>query len=233
MKKTTIIIGGSRGIGKDIYHTLKKRGDKIYCITRNRIKDKNFLRADITNKEDQIKIKHFFKKKKINNLIFSQRYRGEDKYKEFDVMVKATDEIIRLMNFKSNYCSIVIIGSIASTTIIGDQNQIYHYTRGALDVLTKYYAIKLGPRKIRVNCVQPTKILKPENKNFFLKKNNKDRKLMEKITPLKRMGNSNDVAQTIEFLTSNKSSYITGLMVPIDGGLRLVGQEQIAKIFLK
>ena len=55
---------------------------------------------------------------------------------------------------------------------------------------------------------------------------------MEKITPLKRMGTSDDVAQAVEFLTSGKSSYITGLIIPIDGGLRLAGQEQIAKMFI-
>ena len=232
MKKVTLIIGGSRGIGKSIYNLLKKRGDKIFCITRKKNKNKDYIEADIANEQDKIKIRKFFKNKKVNNVIFSQRYRGKESEQEFNVMVKATDNIIRLLNYKSKNCSIVIIGSIASTTIIGDQNQIYHYTRGALDILTKYYAFKLGKKNIRVNCVQPTKILKPENKKYFLKKNNSERKLMEKITPLKRMGTSDDVAQAVEFLTSDKSSYITGLIIPIDGGLRLAGQEQIAKMFI-
>ena len=57
--------------------------------------------------------------------------------------------------------------------------------------------------------------------------------LIEKITPLKRMGTSNDIADLVNFLTSEKSSYITGTIIPVDGGLRLVGQEQIAKMFKK
>ena len=146
MKKVTLIIGGSRGIGKSIYNLLKKRGDKIFCITRKKNKNKNFVEADIANKQGRIKIRKFFKNIKINNLIFSQRYRGNESEQEFNVMVKATDSIIRSLNYKSKNCSIVIIGSIASTTIIGDQNQIYHYTRGALDTLTKYYAFKLGKK---------------------------------------------------------------------------------------
>ena len=56
---------------------------------------------------------------------------------------------------------------------------------------------------------------------------------MEKITPLKRMGDSKDVANLVDFLTTNKSSYLTGLILPVDGGLRLLGQEQIAKKFIK
>ena len=58
-------------------------------------------------------------------------------------------------------------------------------------------------------------------------------KLIEKITPLSRMGTSDDIANLVEFLTSEKSSYITGTVIPVDGGLRLVGQEQIAKMFRK
>ena len=47
------------------------------------------------------------------------------------------------------------------------------------------------------------------------------------------MGNSDDIADLVDFLTSEKSSYITGTIIPVDGGLRLVGQEHIAKMFKK
>ena len=56
---------------------------------------------------------------------------------------------------------------------------------------------------------------------------------MEKITPLRRMGDSQDVADLVDFLTSDKSTFITGTIIPVDGGLRLVSQEQIAKMFIK
>ena len=47
------------------------------------------------------------------------------------------------------------------------------------------------------------------------------------------MGTSNDIADLVNFLTSEQSSFITGTIIPVDGGLRLVGQEQIAKMFKK
>ena len=232
MKKTTLIIGGNRGIGRSIYETLCKRGDDVYCINRSDIKKNKFLQADITTQDGIYFIQKFFKRRKINNLIFTQRYRGENNEEEYNVILKATNDVIKISKFKKKDCSIVILGSIASSTIIGDQNETYHFTRGALETLTKYYAYKLGKQNIRVNCIQPTKIFKPENKKFFNKKN-KDRKLIEKITPLGKMGSSEDIANLTEFLTSKKSSYITGTIIPVDGGLRLVGQEQIAKLFLK
>ena len=233
MKQISLIIGGSRGIGKSIYETLKKRGDVLYTLSRSSKKSKYSLNIDITKKTDLKSLENFFKKININNLIFTQRYRGNDNNLEYDVIVKATNEIIKIAKFKKQCSSIVILGSIASQTIIHDQDEVYHYTRGALETLTKYYACTLGIKKTRVNCVLPTKIFKPENKKFFLKKNNEDRKLLEKITPLKRMGDSKDVANLVDFLTSDKSSYLTGLILPIDGGLRLLGQEQIAKKFIK
>lgn len=232
MKKTTLIIGGNRGIGRSIYETLCKRGDDVYCINRSNIKKSKFLQADITTQNGIYFIQKFFNKRKINNLIFTQRYRGENNDEEYNVILKATNDVIKISKFKKKDCSIVILGSIASSTIIGDQNETYHFTRGALETLTKYYAYKLGNQNVRVNCIQPTKIFKPENKKFFNKKN-KDRKLIEKITPLGKMGSSEDIANLTEFLTSEKSSYITGTIIPVDGGLRLVGQEQIAKLFQK
>jgi hypothetical protein len=71
-------------------------------------------------------------------------------------------------------------------------------------------------------------VFKPENK-FFYNKKNITRKILEKITPLKRMGSSQDIANIIDFLTSDKSSYITGTTIPVDGGLRLVSQASICK----
>lgn len=233
MTKTSLIIGGNRGIGFVISNTLKKRGDKVISISRSELNNKNHISVDISTIEGLQVIKKKFKNKKINNLIFSHRYRGLDSLEEFKVMVESTNNIIKIFEDKFlKNSSIVVLGSIATRTIIHDQNANYHYIRGALDTLVKYYACTLGKKKIRINCIQPTKIFKPENKNFYSKKNNFDRKLIEKITPLKRMGDAQDIADLVDFLTFDKSTFITGVVIPVDGGLSLVSQEQIAKMFV-
>jgi NAD(P)-dependent dehydrogenase (short-subunit alcohol dehydrogenase family) len=233
MTKTSLIIGGNRGIGLVISNTLKKRGDKVISLSRSKLNNKNHISVDISTIEGLQVIKKKFKNKKINNLIFSHRYRGLDSLEEFKVMVESTNNIIKIFEDKFlKNSSIVVLGSIATRTIIHDQNANYHYIRGALDTLVKYYACTLGKKKIRVNCIQPTKIFKPENKNFYSKKNNLDRKLVEKITPLKRMGDAQDIADLVDFLTFDKSTFITGVIIPVDGGLSLVSQEQIAKMFV-
>ena len=118
MKKVTLIIGGSRGIGKSVYEHLKKRGDLIYRVSRSCKKNSLNLNLDITLPIGKKILIKFFNRIKINNLIFTHRYRGNDNNKEYDVMVKATNEIIKMAKFRKNNSSIVILGSIASQTIM-------------------------------------------------------------------------------------------------------------------
>ena len=222
MKKTSLIIGGTKGIGSVISKKLKKRGDKILTLSRSKLKKSNHLICDMSLDIDEKYFIKFIKKRKIDNVIFSQRYRGS--------VPNMDSKIIIILSKRS---SIIILSSIATTTVVEDQNAEYHYTRGAIEGLVKYYAVKLGLNGTRVNCIQPTVIFKPENKNFFNKKNNFTRKIIEKITPMKRMGKSEDIANLVNFLTSDDSSFITGCIIPVDGGARLKSQEHIIKSVLK
>ena len=234
MKKISLIIGGTKGIGSVITKTLKKRGDKIITISRSKLKKTNHISLDLNDLVNINSIKKKFFKKKIDNLVFSQRYRGNLKHMDYNLMVKSTDKIIHtLKDCLSNNSSIIVLSSIATTTVVEDQNAEYHYTRGALESLVKYYAVKFGPKGTRVNCIQPTVIFKPENKKFYKKKNNFTRKIIEKITPLKRMGKSEDIANLVNFLSSEDASFITGCIIPVDGGARLTSQEHLLKKFIK
>jgi len=230
--KTSIIIGGTKGIGSVIVKKLKDRGDKTIIFSRNINKKFKSQKLDLIDK-NQIKntFLHNLKLKKIDNLIFSHRYRGNNEQEDYQISLHSVEQIIDLMKDKlSKKSSIIIINSIAIRTIVDDQPQRYHVIRGGLEQLTKYAAIKLGKNGTRVNSILVTKIIKPENKNFFLKKNNSVRRMMEKITPLRRMGDAEDVANLVDFLTNDKSSFITGLSIPIDGGTHLLSQESITKI---
>jgi NAD(P)-dependent dehydrogenase (short-subunit alcohol dehydrogenase family) len=228
MKKISLIIGGTRGIGKQINKTLLKRGDKVIVISR---KKKNSISADITSNENLSVIKKKIKNK-INNLIFCQRLRelNSNKFHDYNLMISSSYELIKILEKKfSKNSSVVFLSSISTTTAVHDQNYNYHAVRGAIEALVKFLAVNLGKNKIRVNCIQTTKILKFENKKFFQSLGKKEKKLIEKITPLRRMGTAEDVANLVDFLTSSKSEFLTGCIIPVDGGLRLVSQETIAK----
>jgi 3-oxoacyl-[acyl-carrier protein] reductase len=240
MKKISIVIGGTKGIGKEIAKNLLQRGDRVIIIARdikkkiNKIFSKaELISLDLSNPEDISNLRLKIKYKKFDNLVFSQRYRGVDEDEEYQVMVKSVHQIIDSVTDKMNKnSSIVIISSISMSGVLCDQKLNYHITKGGIDQLVKYFAVKLGQFKIRINAILATRAIKYENKKFY-KKNNFIRKRIEKITPLKRMSSSKDIANVVNFLTENRSDYITGENIRVDGGLRLLSQEYIAVLLNK
>lgn len=225
--KTTLIIGGTRGIGSVIKEVFTGRGDQVYTASRRELSDANHIKVNLPN---QIEINNNVK---LNYLIFAHRYRGQDWDDDFSVTVKACDILInQLKDVFVKDASIVILGSNAGHFVLEEQGASYHASRAALSGLVKYYAAKLGHKGIRCNSVLPTTIIKPENEHFFTKENS-IRKMIEKITPLRRMGNARDVANVVEFLCSERSSFITGQSFFVDGGLSIIGQEGVARGYIE
>ena len=97
--KTSLVIGGTKGIGKEITKRLEKRGDKVFVVSRSENNKKNHIQLDITDDDLSILLK---KIKKLNYLVFAQRYRGENEDSHYDVSVKATDKIIKAL--KNRFC---------------------------------------------------------------------------------------------------------------------------------
>ncbi|HEX8096589.1 MAG TPA: SDR family oxidoreductase, partial [Pyrinomonadaceae bacterium] len=92
----------------------------------------------------------------------------------------------------------------------------------------RYYAVKLGPRGVRVNCVSPGAVLKDESKDFYLK-NERLYNLYRRITPLGRMATSEEIADVVTFLCGPKAAFITGQNIIVDGGLSLGWHESLAR----
>ena len=94
-KKTSIIFGGSKGIGSVISKILKKRGDKLYVVSRTGKNFSNNLNIDLSNVEDiKQKLKVSLHNEKIDNLIFSHRYRGNNSSVDFQVSLHSVELII-------------------------------------------------------------------------------------------------------------------------------------------
>lgn len=236
-KKNSLIIGGSKGIGSIISKYLRKRGDKIYTISRNSSENKKNIKLDLSNnKSIKYSLRAKLKNIKIDNIIFSQRYRGSNEIDQYNTDLFSTINILLSLkdNLKKN-ASVVLLASVSNKTIVDDQNLNYHIIRSAIEQLMRYYAVKFSSKQIRFNCILPSKILKPSNKKFFYKskKGIKIRKHLELVTPLKRMGKAEDIANLVLFLTDKMSEYITGQSFIIDGGLSLVSQESVLNIIKK
>jgi NAD(P)-dependent dehydrogenase (short-subunit alcohol dehydrogenase family) len=112
--------------------------------------------------------------------------------------------------------SIINIGSIVGENGFKELAG-YASTKGALKSLTKSFAVEYAKENIRANMINPGFIKTSYYNDFKLNK----KKLYNwtlKRTPMGRWGNTNEVVNLIEFLISDKSSYITGTTINVDGG---------------
>ena len=109
--------------------------------------------------------------------------------------------------------------SSAVTSLTPPNTSVYTATKGAVDAITRTLAKELGPRKIRVNAINPGMI---ETEGVVSAGFNEGefRKTIEAQTPLGRIGQPNDIAPAAVFLASSDAKYITGETLRIAGGLR-------------
>ena len=169
----------------------------------------------------------------LQSLVFLQRFRGTgDSWQgEIEVSLTATRVLIELAqdNFSPRQSNaIVILGSIAGQLVAEEQPVGYHAVKAALRQLARYYACSLGPKGIRVNCVSPGVILKPEAENFY-RLNRELAALYERVAPLRRFGTAAEVAGVVRFLCTQDSAFITGQDIIVDGGISLVWQASLAR----
>jgi len=114
--------------------------------------------------------------------------------------------------------SIINISSVVST-LAPPNSSVYTATKGAVDAITKTLANELGPRKIRVNAINPGMVITEGVVSSGIS-DSEMRKQVEAQTPLGRIGKPEDIAPAAVFFASNDSAWITGETLVIAGGLR-------------
>src|SRR5436853_2996517 len=141
-------------------------------------------------------------------------------HRMFDVnvlgMLLATQEALK--HFNSDGGSIINIGSLASS-LTPPTAVVYNATKGAVDAITRTLAKELGPRKIRVNSINPGMVI-TEGAVAGGYTEGDMRKMFESQTPLGRVGQTEDIAPAAVFFASPDSAWITGETLLIAGGLR-------------
>ncbi|OJU84968.1 MAG: hypothetical protein BGO11_21445 [Solirubrobacterales bacterium 70-9] len=94
----------------------------------------------------------------------------------------------------------------------------YAASKAALESLTKTWAAELGGSGVRVNAVAPGPIRSAKNLTEYPEELDE----FGKVTPLKRTGATAEIAEVVTFLAGDRSSYVTGAVIPVDGGCRAV-----------
>jgi 3-oxoacyl-[acyl-carrier protein] reductase len=113
---------------------------------------------------------------------------------------------------RTRWGRIISITSVAAG--LGNRGQAnYAAAKGALEAASRSLAREVGSRGITVNCVSPGIIESPMTTGIF------DAAAVASLVPLQRMGRPEDVAGAVAFLASDAASYITGQVVPVNGGM--------------
>lgn len=242
MEKVALITGATRGIGRQVALTLAKEGYNIalnYRTANNELEElKNEItsngievlavQGDVSSFEDCERfIKEIIEKFEridvlVNNAGITKdmllaRMKEEDFKQVIDVNLvgtfNVTKNVISYM-MKARSGRIINVSSVVGVSGNAGQSN-YAASKAGIIGFTKSLAKEVASRNILVNAVAPgfiktsmTDVLKEEIKEEIAKS-----------IPLKRLGTAEDVANVVKFLASDDSSYVTGQVINIDGGM--------------
>jgi glucose 1-dehydrogenase len=131
---------------------------------------------------------------------------------------EAIKQMEKQQDIPSGGYSIINISSVHQT--IPKPHYIpYSTSKAGIEMMTKTMALELAKKNIRANLVAPGAI--DTDMNQALRENKEERQRVLKQIPISRIGNPQEVANAVEFLASEKASYITGTTIYVDGGMTL------------
>ena len=243
--KVAVVTGASKGIGAGIakhladegaavvvnYASSKTDADKVVDEITERGGKAVAIQGNVAKKADIERLFAASKKAfgKIDILVNNagvydfkplEEITENEFHREFNTnvlgMMLATQEALK--HFGPEGGSIINIGSLASS-LTPPTGVIYNATKGAVDAITRTLAKELGPKKIRVNSINPGMVI-TEGAIAGGYTEGDMRKMFESQTPLGRVGETDDIAPAAVFFASDDSKWITGETLLIAGGLR-------------
>ena len=240
--KVAVVTGASKGIGAGIAKALGREGASVVVNYASDQAGAERVAAEIVKTGGKAFVVggNVAKSAEVNALFAA----AKEQFGKVDVLVNnagvygfspidslSTDEIDRMFNvnvkglllatqaalplFPAEGGSIINIGSVVSDLTPAGM-VIYNGTKGALDAITRTLATELGPKKIRVNAVNPGPVTTEGTANFPPEAF----EAMIVRTPLGRIGLPDDIAEVVTFLAGEEARWVTGSLLQAAGGMR-------------
>ena len=243
--KVAVVTGASKGIGAEIarhlaaegaavvvnYASSKEGADRVVkdiqaqggqaiAVKANVSQEADILRLFAETKQAFDKVDILVNNAGIYEFAPLESVTEEHFHKQFNLnvlgLLLASREAAR--QFGSEGGAIVNISSVVAVAPAAN-GSVYSATKAAVDAITRSLAKELGPRKIRVNSVNPG-MVETEGLHGAGIAESDFRKTIEAQTPLGRIGQPQDIAPAVAFLASSDASWITGETLTIAGGTK-------------
>jgi NAD(P)-dependent dehydrogenase (short-subunit alcohol dehydrogenase family) len=221
-----LIVGGSSGIGYATTELLVGKNNNVYATfnqSENKVNGATYLHLDVNHEEWDLSILP----EVIDGLVYSpgrinlkpfSRLKSEDFLEDYKIQVLGAIKSIQLLLpklKKSSSPSIVLFSTVAVQTGFSFHS-IVSSSKGAIEGLTRALAAEFAP-SIRVNCIAPSITDTPLAGNLLNSQEKKEANAQRH--PLKKVGEAIDIANAVTFLLSKDSSWMTGQIMHLDGGI--------------
>ncbi len=231
MNKKVLIIGASSGIGLASAKLLASKGHEVFTASRTQSEELSSLNLPFQEFDVlQNELDTSFLPEELDSIIYCP---GSINLKPF----RSLKEEVLLEDFKLNAVgalktvkavypklrksesgSIVFFSTVAVQTGMSFHSSVA-MAKGAVEGLTKTLAAELAP-KIRVNAIAPSLTETPLAGNLL--SSDEKREASVNRHPLKRIGQSDEIASLVSFLISDESAFVTGQIFGVDGGMSSV-----------
>lgn len=237
MKKTCVVTGGSSGIGLSIVKLFEQNNYHVFNLDLSPSSFGEFCHCDVTDVNQVTSIINNITKHQTIDVLVSnagihfsaniENTSEADFDKVFNINVKGAYAAVKavLPNMKANNNGAIILMSSDQALVAKNNSFAYNLSKAALASMAKTTALDYAAFNIRANAVCPGTIETPlyhhAIDNYCQKSGENKTEVHqeeEKLQPLNRLGQPEEVAELVFFLASDKAKFITGSLQVIDGG---------------